>query len=248
MEQILGGLLAHACDPSSGPKPEWASCMAVLADAGRRAYLELIERPGFMTYFRQATPIACIEELPIGSRPSRRSGRASLEDLRAIPYTFSWTQSRQLINAFYGVGTAWIQLPAADQQRTVEMYREWPFFRSMIDNAELAMAKCDPVIARAYAEQVEDPRLGESFSSAITAEMGRTRRAILAITERPALLSETPWFQRSVEIRKPYIDVLNYCQLELMRRQKADEGPEEVIRRGLRLSVQSIAAGLRTTG
>lgn len=246
MEQILGGLLLHA---SSAPpaKTEWRAAMQEFAHHGREAYLTLFHHDGFTDYFRESTPITCIESLPIGSRPSRRHGAKTLEDLRAIPYTFSWTQSRQLINAFYGLGTAWTRLNRAQRLLAIRMYREWPFFRSMIDNAELALTKCDPLIAREYARLVQDPNIREHFSNAVTREMDLTRNAILAMTERPSLMADTAWLRRSVEIRKPFIDLLNHIQIELLTRQRA-EPENESLRRSLRLSVQGIAAGLRTTG
>jgi len=247
MEQILGGLLLHAAGATPA-KSEWRACMEEFAEQGRNAYLELFHHPGFADYFRESTPINCIESLPIGSRPSRRHGAASIEDLRAIPYTFSWTQSRQLINAFYGLGTAWTRLSRAQRHLAIRMYREWPFFRSMIDNAELAMTKCDPVIARLYAGLVKDPVIREHFGNAVTREMELTRAAILAMTERPSLMADTAWLRRSVEIRKPFIDLLNHIQIELLRRQRDSPEENEALSRSLRLSVQGIAAGLRTTG
>lgn len=248
MEQILGGLILHAAVPPPAPSPEWLACMEHLSSAGRDTYLALLGQPGFLAYFRQATPISSIEGLPIGSRPSRRHGAATLQDLRAIPYTFAWTQSRQLINAFYGLGSAWESLRLEERKRTAAMYRDWPFFRSMIDNAELALSKCDPVLARAYAELVEDRESGRALGDAIVSEMEKTRRALLELTERDELLQGTVWLRRSVDVRKPYIDVLNYIQIELMKRERAGAEEAEPLQRSLRLSVQAVAAGLRTTG
>lgn len=246
MEQILGGLLLNAAG-APRPRGEWRECMESFAALGRRAYLDLFDHEGFAEYFGTATPVDCIEALPIGSRPSRRHGARSIEDLRAIPYTFSWTQSRQLINAFYGLGTAWEGLSRKQRLTCLSMYREWPFFKSMIDNAELALTKCDDVIAREYAKLTPDRKIGEHFGGEVVDEMERTRRAILAMTERPSLMSETAWLRRSVEIRKPFIDVLNHIQIELLRRSREDpDNPD--LQRSLRMSVQGIAAGLRTTG
>jgi phosphoenolpyruvate carboxylase len=245
MEQILGGLLLNAAGTPQ-PKTVWRQAITEFAEQGRNAYLDLFEHEGFPEYFRTATPMSCIENLPIGSRPSRRHGVSSLEDLRAIPYTFSWTQSRQLINAFYGLGSAWEQLSRKQRLVCLDMYREWPFFKSMIDNAELAMTKCDEVIAMEYAKLVPDPKIGEYFGGQVAAEMGRTRKAILAMTEKPSLMSDSAWLRRSVEIRKPFIDVLNHIQIELLKRQGKEDS--EFLQRSLRLSVQGIAAGLRTTG
>jgi len=246
MEQILGGLVLHAAG-TPNPQNEWRDCMTAFSGLGRQAYLDLFEYEGFPIYFREATPMSCIENLPIGSRPSRRHGVNSLEDLRAIPYTFSWTQSRQLINAFYGLGSAWEGLSRKQRLVCLRMYHEWPFFKSMIDNAELALTKCDEVIALEYSKLVEDQKIGQYFGGKIVEEMSRTRQAILSITERPSLMSETAWLRRSVEIRKPFIDVLNHIQIELLKRQQK-EGVQEDLQRSLRLSVQGIAAGLRTTG
>ena len=245
MEQILGGLLLNAAGTPQ-PKTVWRQAITEFADRGRSAYLDLFEHEGFPEYFRTATPMSCIENLNIGSRPSRRHGVSSLEDLRAIPYTFSWTQSRQLINAFYGLGSAWEGLSRKERLVCLDMYREWPFFKSMIDNAELALTKCDDIIALEYAKLVPDDKIGEFFGSRIAAEMARTRTAILAMTERPSLMADSAWLRRSVEIRKPFIDVLNHIQIELLKRQDVEEG--ELLQRSLRLSVQGIAAGLRTTG
>ncbi len=247
MEQILGGLLLHSAENKT-LRPEWRECMEAFATHGRDSYLQLFEHPGFTTYFREATPIDCIEGLPIGSRPSRRHGAKSIEDLRAIPYTFSWTQSRQLINAFYGLGSAWESLSRKQRLLCLDMYREWPFFRSMIDNAELAMTKCDGVIAGEYAKLMKDPELSQELGSKVQAEMDRTKVAILTLTEKPSLMADSAWLRRSVEIRKPFIDVLNHIQIELLKRQRALETPDPDLQRSLRLSVQGIAAGLRTTG
>lgn len=247
MEQILGGLALNAAGVPA-PQPAWRECMAEFAARGREAYLQLFEHEGFTEYFRMATPVSCIESLPIGSRPSRRHGAASLEDLRAIPYTFSWTQSRQVINAFYGLGSAWEAMSRTHRLTALTMYKEWPFFRSMIDNAELALTKCDKVIAREYA-QLAPAEVGKHFGGEVTREMDRTQRAILSMTERPSLMAESAWLRRSVEIRKPFIDVLNHIQIELLRRQRAEgAGEDPDLQRSLRLSVQGIAAGLRTTG
>lgn len=245
MEQILGGLIVHSRHAPS-PRQEWIACMDQMAGTAREHYLRLFHHPGFPAYFRNATPIESIETLPIGSRPSRRQGEASLEDLRAIPYTFSWTQSRQLLNAFYGLGGAWEAASPAQRDLCKSLYKEWPFFRSMIDNAELALTKCDPLIAGEYASLA--PASCGEIGRNIQEEIHRTRHAILDLTGRDALMAGNAWLRRSVEIRKPFIDVLNHVQIELLRRQRARQEMDEALASALRLSVQGIAAGLRTTG
>ena len=247
MEQVLGGLIEHARQGDTPVREDWIACVRSLSEHGILAYRTLVQDPGFVRYFREATPISCIERLQIGSRPSRRHGQNSLADLRAIPYTFAWTQSRQLINAFFGLGSAWEQLPDEQRERCRVMYREWGFFRALVDNAELALAKCDPVIAAAYAELIDDEEIRVRIGTAIREELARTRKAVLHINRQQELMEPTPWLRRSIDVRKPYIDVLNHVQIELLRRQKND-ADNPTLDRCLRLSVQAIAAGLRSTG
>ncbi|MFT5127952.1 MAG: phosphoenolpyruvate carboxylase [Rhodothermales bacterium] len=217
MEQILAGLIRHAATATTAC-PEWQSFMNRFSAASRDAYLAIYQHEGFYQYFRQATPAAHIESLPIGSRPSRRSGAGSLEDLRAIPFTFSWTQSRQLLNAFYGLGAAWQACDETDRQLAQEMYLQWPFFRSMIDNAELALMKCDDRILMAYSQLMDDSDAAAEIAGAITMELAAAKEAVLEITDQESLLAKTPWLRQSVERRKPYLDVLNFMQIALVKR------------------------------
>lgn len=192
----------------------------------------------------------------IGSRPARRRGERTLADLRAIPWVFSWTQNRCLIPAWYGLGTALVELLDSDPAswRTVyEMYRQWPFMQATIDNAALALAKADPFIAARYADLVQDEEIRQRIGNLVFAERDRACRAILALTDSTELLSGTPWLQASIDVRNPYIDPLNLIQIELIRRRRElpTETPaedEERLRGLLRLTVQGIAAGMRTTG
>ena len=224
------------------------------AERSRAAYRELIEDPAFIAYFEHATPIGTIESLQIGSRPSRRKsgdgGERKLSDLRAIPYTFAWTQSRHLLTAFYGLGTGLEPWADRDLERLRAMYREQPGFRATIDNAELALAKADPAIAREYAALVPDEKEGLRLWERFAAEYERSRRVVLAVTGRAQLLDSVAWLQRSIRVRNPYVDPLNLIQVELLRRKRTATGDEarEEIEELLRLCVQGIAAGLRTTG
>jgi phosphoenolpyruvate carboxylase len=247
MEQILGGLLVHAAQ-SNQPNADWREVLDHMAEESRKAYLELFQHPGFVTYFREATPISSIETLQIGSRPSRRHGQASLQDLRAIPYTFSWTQSRQLINAYFGLGRAWSNCTDKQRELARDMYQNWAFFRSTIDNAELAMCKCHAHLAKAYAGLVDDEAVRDEIGDAVVAEMNATKAAILDVTGKASLLADVPWLQQSVDRRSPYIDVLNHVQIELLRRRRSGDNDDPLANRCLRLSIQAIAAGLRTTG
>lgn len=227
-----------------------------LSERSYLAYRELVDQPGFIRYFGLATPVDEIENLPIASRPARRRGERTLNDLRAIPWVFSWTQNRCLIPAWYGLGTAFLELKEqspAEYAGLTRMYREWSFFQATIDNACLALAKAEMFIAHRYAELMDDVETRDRMWGFISAERDRTRRALLDVTGQTELLSATPWLMRSIEARNPYVDPLNLLQIELLRRRRmvtaapADQG-DDPLRDLLRLSVQGIAAGMRTTG
>ena len=249
---ILGGA-------ESGPvaDPEWVELMNALSANAYGAYRKLVEHPEFLAFFHMATPIGEIEKLPIGSRPSRRSGDRSLATLRAIPWVFAWTQSRYLLPAWYGLGAAVESMvaEAGTEARLRKLYGEWAFFRAMIDNAELALAKADLGIARDYIDQLGG---GASDNDAvwqmIEVEFERTRRAVLMLTGSEELLEEIPWLKQSIEARNPSVDPLNFIQAEAIRRLRDIEStggdPDDVqeLRELARISIQAIAGGLRTTG
>lgn len=252
LEQVLWATILLTMEQRPGPRPEWVEVMDRMALAAQRAYRDLVGAEGFVDYFRQATPIRFIERMPIASRPSRRSGRQSLADLRAIPYTFAWTQTRQLVNAFYGLGAAWRSLDPLDRGTLGAMYREWEFFRAVIDNAEMALAKCEPGIARHYADLAGGPAAAAIYERFAT-EYRSACEALQAITGRSGLLEAIPWLRRAVLVRNPYVDILNLVQVELMRRWSEAGGDgepagPEVLEQGLRLTIHAIAAGLRNTG
>lgn len=230
-----------------------ADLLGPLAERSRQAYRELVDLPGFIRYFEEATPISQIEELPIGSRPSRRRGERSLENLRAIPWVFSWNQSRHLLPAWYGLGAA-LKPALEDPERRAalrELYRTSGFFRATIDNAALALAKADMGIARIHAELVADPEVRASVWDRVSAEHERARLAVVDLTQMEDLLDEIPWLKRSIEVRNPYVDPLNLIQVQLFRRLRAL--PEDAPGRDrhgelIRMTIQGIAGGLRTTG
>ncbi|MEM6552186.1 MAG: phosphoenolpyruvate carboxylase [Planctomycetota bacterium] len=245
LEQVAWATLkvSHDAEGSHDVPAEWEDALQSAAAASRAAYRALRDDPAFLAYFDQATPINVIESLPIGSRPSRRRARVSLDDLRAIPYTFAWTQNRHLLTAWFGLGTG---LNTLNPGLLKTMYADWPVFQGIIDNAELALAKSDMPIAKRYAEQLdappEDPDAGQRLFARIETEFQASRDTVLAITGADDLLSRTPWLQRSIQVRNPYIDPLNLIQIELIRR-GADPASHLS-----RMTVQAIAAGLRTTG
>ncbi|MFM7206765.1 MAG: phosphoenolpyruvate carboxylase [Planctomycetaceae bacterium] len=256
LEQVTWATLVASTVRRSEPRPEWMAIAERMAEKSFAAYRDLVDQPGFIGYFSQTTPIDEIETLPIASRPSRRRGERTLDDLRAIPWVFAWTQSRCMIPAWYGLGMALTEVKYDDRrswQAICDMYRQWPFFQATIDNATLALAKADMVIAQRYSELAADDDARRRIWQRIAAERDRTRQAILDIVGGGELLATTPWFQRSIEARNPSIDPLNLIQIEFLRRRRAelDADPAssgEHHREILRLCVQGIAAGMRTTG
>lgn len=251
LEQVLWATMLVSALPGPEPRPEWVEAMEEMSEAAYRAYRELLEAPGFLTYFQYATPIDGVERLPIASRPARRRPERRLEELRAIPWVFSWTQSRHLLPGWFGLGSgieAFVRRAGAlGWQRLEEMHRGWPFFRVVLADAALALAKTDLGIARAYAELVPDAEVRETIWRRIEAEYHRTRQALLRITGLPDLLEDIPWLKRSIQVRNPYVDPLNFIQILLLRRWR--EQPEaEALQEALWLTIQGVAAGLRTTG
>ncbi|MEX1015646.1 MAG: phosphoenolpyruvate carboxylase [Phycisphaeraceae bacterium] len=257
LEQVTWAtLLVSAKQPEPIPDA-WRAAIERAADAGEQAYRNLIDDPGYLDYFQYATPIEIIESLPIGSRPSRRQQRRDLSNLRAIPYTFAWTQNRHGLTAHFGLGGGLSAVADATPDGWTlfrDMYQHWPLFRGMLDNAELGLAKCDVDIASRYAALVPDADTGHRLGQMVRDEFARSCDAITQVTGRTELLEGTPWLQRSVRVRNPYVDPLNFIQIELLRRlhqARDNDAPAESLEQLaelLRLSVQGIAAGLRTTG
>ena len=255
LDQVAWATLFAATLPPPEPPPEWPALADGMAALALSAYRDLVDQPGFIGYFSKTTPIDDIENLPIGSRPARRRGERTLDDLRAIPWVFAWTQSRCMIPAWYGLGTALAAVKYDDRkawQQACDMYRRWPFFTATIDNATLALAKADMTIASHYSELEDDADARRRIWQRIAAEYDRSRQAILDLVGGKELLGATPWFQRSIEARNPHVDPLNLIQAEFMRRRRAalaaDPAAGDVHRDLLRLCVQGIAAGMRTTG
>ena len=254
LEQLVWSTLVACGGPPRSNNPKWLELMQRLNDASLAAHRELVEQPGFVEYFRTATPISEIEQLPIGSRPSRRTGGSSLSDLRAIPWVFSWTQCRCLIPAWYGLGSAVSEVQRDPEVRPLlqEMYRQWPFFRATIDNAELAIIKADLDIAALYAELAESSGAISQVKELINSEHLLTCDALRTITGNEELLEGTGWLKESIRMRNRYIDPLNLIQVELLRRIR-NCPPEETeqmeeLRHLARLTINGLAAGMRTSG
>ena len=247
LEQMLHGQTAAvlAAQTAGDQQPSaWTAAMDTLSTQARSAYRGLLEREGFVRYFEQATPITVIEELNLGSRPASRSDERRVEDLRAIPWVFSWTQTRCILPGWYAVGTAIDAYLADGGDLAVlqAMYEEWDFFRTKLDNVALALARTDLEIAASYAA-LADADLRERFFTDITAEYERTVAHVLAITGREALV-DRGWLAESLSRRNPYVDPLNLLQVELLGTDERTEAEE----RALRLTVKGIAAGMKNTG
>jgi phosphoenolpyruvate carboxylase len=206
------------------------------------------EQPGFGRFFEQATPIEEVARLRLGSRPARRGGSRQITELRAIPWVFSWTQTRIILPGWYGLGSALAQArDEAGLELLQAMDRDWPFFAAMLSNAEMALAKADLTIGERYAALVEDEGLREAVWAPIRAEYERTRELVLAVTGQARLLDRTPVLQRSIERRNPYVDPLSFIQVELLRRLRGGNASEQLTRAML-LTINGIAGGLRNTG
>lgn len=247
---------AHQVSPRAIP-PAWVETMTNISQASLTAYRGLVyETPGFLEYWRHATPIEEIKRLRIGSRPAARGqGQEGVQHIRAIPWVFSWMQSRFNLPGWFGLG-AGLACLHCEQAHTIdhlrEMYAAWPFFRAVLDNAELSLSKADMQIARLYDQLVPDRALARMIFNGIQTEYERTVEVILAIKGRQVLMQGEPEIQRSIQVRNPYVDPLNYLQVDLLRRLRALPDPEsaqaEAVREVLVLTINGIAAGLRNTG
>jgi phosphoenolpyruvate carboxylase len=257
LEQVVNAVLLassplRADDQERGVLAAWREEMQGMSDAAWHAYRDLVyETPGFLDFWQTATPIDEIARMHIGSRPTaRREGTLEFEAVRAIPWVFSWMQSRFNLPGWYGLGSGLEAGPPLT--RLQELYAGWPFFGALLDNVELSLLKADLNIARLYAGLVPDRPLSERIMGLIRAEYQRTRSTVLAITGHQELLDSDPIIQRSVFLRNPYVDPLNYIQVETLRRLRAlpdPEGPEaRDLRQVIVITINGIAAGLRNTG
>jgi phosphoenolpyruvate carboxylase len=223
---------------------EWVEALETMSAAARAEYQDLLETEGFVAYFEQATPITVIEDLNLGSRPASRTGERTVEDLRAIPWVFSWTQSRCILPGWYSLATgieAYLE-GGGDRETLREMYDGWPFFRTTLDNAALSLARTDLDIAAEYAD-LADPHLRERFFPRLADEYESAVEHVLAVSGRDSLI-QRDWLAESLRRRNPYVDPLNLLQTHLLGMNHRTEAEE----RTLRLTVKGIAAGMKNTG
>jgi phosphoenolpyruvate carboxylase len=251
LEQVIWSVLTASTRSADHIQDQWRTRMDQFAEVSYRAYRKLVDHKSFGNFFRHATPITDIESLHIASRPARRTASDRIEDLRAIPWVFAWTQSRCLLPAWYGVGTAFGELLDSAPQSIEElrtMYGSWPFFRAMIDNAVLAVAKSSRLVFEHYGQLTQmDPGCREILAE-IDREWERTDAALRAVTGCEELLDDVPWLKRSIIVRNGYVDPLNLIQAELQTRGETGKPPSEELAHLRHLVVKGIAAGMRTTG
>ncbi|MDM0077842.1 phosphoenolpyruvate carboxylase [Variovorax sp. J2P1-59] len=258
LETLVAATLEATLLPTAKPAPAaFVTAAAELSAASMAAYRALVyETPGFGDYFFSATPIREIAELNIGSRPASRNPSRSIEDLRAVPWSFSWGQCRLTLPGWYGFGSAIEQFlaeaanPAARKERHAllqRMYAQWPFFRTLLSNMDMVLAKSDLALASRYSELVAERKLRQKVFSMIDAEWHRTSDALVLITGARQRLEGNAEMQRSIRHRFPYIDPLHHLQVELMRRYRAGQDDER-LQRGIHMSINGVAAGLRNTG
>jgi len=234
---------------------KWAGIIEQLSQDSFVAYQDFVYRnPDFLTYFHQATPIEEIGELKLGSRPAKRRNSPRIQDLRAIPWVFSWTQNRHLLPAWFGLGTA-LEGHLNDSEEALQefrrMYQKWPFFNALLDNIQMALSKADMLIAAEYAELVEDRELAGRVFGRIQEEYERTKRVILLITEAADVLENAPVIRESIRLRNPYVDPLSYFQVLLLQELRSGTCSEGEARERLQdvlMTINGIASGLRNTG
>ncbi|MDH3270119.1 MAG: phosphoenolpyruvate carboxylase [Gemmatimonadota bacterium] len=249
LERMLGSIVLRQVTEAAGPDAtRWHPLADTVSDAARRSYRELVfENPRFKPYFRDGTPIDVIERMAIGSRPASRRSGSGVEDLRAIPWVFSWTQCRAMLTGWYGLGTG---LEAGQREHGLEALEEaataWPFFDALLADVEMVLAKADLEIATMYTD-LTDPSVRTVFDG-IRAEYDRTVDAVLRIRGATSLLASEPTLQRSIRLRNPYVDPMNVLQVDLLRRWRGSDRSDGVLFDALLSTVNGIARGLQNTG
>ena len=254
LEQLAWAVMSKISDDSTTDSSPWRETMQQLADRSRARYRSLVDHPGFPDFYRHVTPINQIEKLPIGSRPSKRRSGDKVENLRAIPWVFSWTQCRCLIPAWFGIGAACKQFQDAGEFATLKkMYNEFTFFKAIVDNAALALAKTNMPVFSRYAQLGAGLEGGAELIEIIEREYENTLEVILKLTGSEQLLDKVSWLQRSIDVRNGYVGPLNLLQIELMKRCAAaseDDSPEYLsdLDYQTQLTIKGVSTGMRGTG
>ena len=253
LEQLVWSVLTAVSRDDLLLSERWTTAVADLAERSQLAYRKMVDHPSFADYYRAVTPINAIEQLPIGSRPSKRKKGNRIEDLRAIPWVFSWTQCRTMLPTWFGLGSALEKYLQDDENNRLpllqEMYAQWPFFQIAIDSAALALSQANMPVFHWYAELGAEVPECQTLTDAITAEHKRTRATILKVIDCNELLDRTAWLQRSIQVRNGYIDPINLLQVELLRRANVHaESTTEEIEHLTHLTIKGVSTGMRTTG
>jgi phosphoenolpyruvate carboxylase len=250
LERMLGAIVLRRAESSDAPAPppNWMDIGDTVSSVARRTYRTLVyEDPRFTPYFRHGTPIDVIERMVIGSRPASRRSGSGVQDLRAIPWVFSWTQCRAMLTGWYGLGSG---LEAAKEAHGIDALSEaaarWPFLDALLGDVEMVLAKADLEIASNYTDLA--PEGSRPIFDAVRGEYERTESAILEIRGTTALLDGDLTLQRSIRLRNPYVDPMNVLQVDLLRRWRADDRPDGALLDALLATVNGIARGLQNTG
>ncbi len=252
LEQIASAVILASAPLPTQPVPKrWRDAMTQMSAAAQRAYRALVyETPGFIEFWQSATPLDQIKHLQFGSRPSSRSQSGAVNQIRAIPWVFSWMQSRFNLPGWYSLGSGLAVIP--DKSLLQEMYAGWPFFKTLLANTEMSLLKADMDISALYVDLVPDKKLANEIFSSIRDEYGRTREAVLYISGHSTLLEHEPATRQAVQLRNPYVDPLNYIQVETLRRLRSlpnQDGDEAAsLREVMAITINGIASGLRNTG
>ena len=251
-EQTVGAVLRHSLRqrPPEPREAGWRTVMDLVGERSSEAYRAFVGRPGFMEYFRHATPIDVIERMTLGSRPSRRLGEdAALSNLRAIPWVFAWSQARAVIPGWFGVGSGLQAAVEAGHEGALrEMAEDWPFFRIFLDDLAMVLSKGDLSIAELFS-QLAGARLHGEFFPPIRQELELTKHWIKSLTgHTESLLQHDPRLRQSIRLRNPYIDPMSVLQVDLLRRWRASGREDEALLRALVASVNGVSQGLQNTG
>jgi phosphoenolpyruvate carboxylase len=256
LETLVGASLEAALRPADQAQEEVLQrIMPRLSDLAFKAYRSLVyDTPDFARYFHQSTPLKEIVDLKIGSRPAARTASGRIEDLRAIPWVFSWSQARVNLPGWYGFGSAissyQAELGANAAAELQLLYKSSPYFANLVSNVEMVMAKANLDIARRYSELVDDQKMAKAIFARIEGEWHKTLEALKLVTGRVELVGNNPALARSISLRMPYLDPLNLLQIKLIQQLRAgpEEAQAETVKKGIQLTINGISAGLRNTG
>jgi phosphoenolpyruvate carboxylase len=252
LEQIVSAVILASIPQKEQAIPEkWRDALSEMSTAAQHAYRSLVyETPGFIEFWESATPLDEIKRLQIGSRPASRAKAGAVDQIRAIPWVFSWMQSRFNLPGWYSLGAGLSSIQ--DMSLLHEMYDGWAFFRTLLHNSEMSLLKADMDISALYVDLVPDKKLADGIFNTIRMEYERTKESVLTISRRQTLLEAEPITQQAVHLRNPYVDPLNYIQIETLRRLRSlpdPDGPEaKPLREVMALTINGIASGLRNTG